>query len=83
MHLGGAGVTEGELNHEWYGDDERLIWVIESDPETRIALDFSSFDLEDDFDFLWVYDGDNVYAHQLGRWNTQSPGMVVVAVCFL
>lgn len=77
VYLGGAGVTEGELNHEWYGDDERLIWVIESDPETRIALDFNSFDLEDDFDFLWLYDGDNVYAHQLGRWNTQSPGLVV------
>ena len=75
-HLGGAGVEEGELNHLNYGDDERLIWVIESEPFTRISLNFSSFDLEDDFDFLWVYDGDNVFAPQLGRWNTQSPGTV-------
>ena len=75
-HLGGMGVMEGELNHENYGNDERLIWVIESDPDTRISLDFSSFDLESDFDFLWIYDGGNVHAPQLGRWNTQSPGAV-------
>ena len=75
-HLGGAGVEEGELNHLNYGDDERLIWVIESEPFTTISLNFSSFDLEEDFDFLWIYDGDNVFAPQLGRWNTQSPGMV-------
>jgi N-acetyl-anhydromuramyl-L-alanine amidase AmpD len=77
VHLGGAGVEEGELNHQIYQDDERLIWVIESEPFTRISLSFDSFDLEDDFDFLWMYDGDNVFAHQLGRWNTLSPGTVV------
>ena len=75
-HLGGVGVTEGDLNHENYGDDERLVWVIESDPDTRITLNFSSFDLEDDFDFLWIYDGDNVFAPRMGRWNTQSPSSV-------
>ena len=74
--VGGIGVTEGDLNHENYGNDERLIWVIESDPGTTIELTFSSFDLENDFDFLWIYDGPSVYAPQLGRWNTQSPGMV-------
>ena len=76
IRLGGAGATEGELNYVNYGDDERVIWVIESDPCTRIALDFSSFDLEDDYDFLWIYDGDNVYARKIGRWNTQSPNVV-------
>ena len=77
MQLGGAGVTGGELNHENYGDDERLIWVIESAPGTRISLDFSMFDLETDYDFVWIYDGNNVYAPQIGRWNTMSPGSVV------
>ncbi|MBO6026359.1 MAG: N-acetylmuramoyl-L-alanine amidase [Bacteroidales bacterium] len=76
VHLGGAGVTEGDFNHEYYGNDERRIWVIESDPNTTITLNFSSFDLEDDYDFLWIYDGGDVYAPKIGRWNTQSPGSV-------
>ena len=76
LHLGGLGITEGDLNHENYGDDERRIWVVESDANTKISLAFSSFELEDDYDFLWIYDGNNVYAPKIGRWNTQSPGVV-------
>ena len=76
INLGGPGVTEGELNHEQYGNDERIIWVIRSDENSVINREFSTFDLETDYDFLWIYDGDNVFAHQLGRWNTMSPGLV-------
>ncbi len=67
---------EGRLDHQNYGNDERKIWVIRGPEESKIQLDFSSFSLESDFDFLWVYDGDNVYAPKIGRWNTHSPGMV-------
>ena len=72
-------VLEGEggrLDHQNYSDDERKIWVIRAPEESTIQLDFSSFSLEADYDFLWVYDGDNVYAPKIGRWNTQSPGTV-------
>ena len=67
---------EGRLDHQNYGDDERKIWVIRGPEESTIQLDFSSFSLEADYDFLWIYDGDNVYVPKIGRWNTQSPGMV-------
>lgn len=67
---------EGRLDHRNYGNDERKIWVIRGPEESKIQLDFSSFSLESDFDFLWVYDGDNVYAPKIGRWNTHSPGTV-------
>ena len=67
---------EGHLDHLNYGDDERKIWVIRGPEESTIQLDFSSFSLEDDYDFLWIYDGDNVYAPKIGRWNTHSPGTV-------
>jgi hypothetical protein len=67
---------EGRLDHRNYGDDERKIWVIRGPEEKVIQLDFSSFSLEADYDFLWIYDGDNVYAPKIGRWNTHSPGMV-------
>jgi len=67
---------EGRLDHQNYGDDERKIWVIRGPEESTIQLDFSSFSLEPDYDFLWIYDGDNVYAPKIGRWNTHSPGVV-------
>ena len=67
---------EGRLDHRNYGNDERKIWVIRGPEESNVQLDFSSFSLESDFDFLWVYDGDNVYAPKIGRWNTHSPGTV-------
>lgn len=66
----------GRLDHQNYENDERLVWVIRGPEESMIQLDFSSFHLETDFDFLWVYDGDNVFAPKIGRWNTQSPGVV-------
>ena len=75
-YLGGAIVNEGIFNHLNYGDDERRIWVIQSAVNTTITLTFSSFDLEKDHDFLWIYDGSNVYAPKIGRWNTRSPGTV-------
>ena len=72
-------VLEGEggrLDHRNYGDDERKIWVIRGPEESTIQLDFSSFSLETNYDFLWIYNGDNVYAPKIGRWNTQRPGTV-------
>ena len=67
---------EGRLDHQNYDSDERKIWVIRGAEGSIIQLDFSSFNLEADYDFLWIYDGDNVYAPKIGRWNTQSPGLV-------
>lgn len=74
--LGGDGVDEGTLDHLNYGDDERFIWVIRSEENSQITLNFTSFDLETDYDFLWIYDGDNEFAPKIGRWNTMSPGSV-------
>ena len=75
-NVGGPGIDEGDLDHLYYPDDERKVWVIRCDDDANITLDFSYFDLETDYDFLWIYDGDNVFAPLLGRWNTMSPGTV-------
>ena len=69
--------SEGNFDHTNYTDDERKIWVIRGPESSTIKLTFSEFSLEPDYDFLWIYDGDNVYAPKIGRWNTQSPGEVV------
>ena len=68
--------SEGRLDHQNYGDDERKIWVIRGPEASTIQLNFSSFGLEPNYDFLWIYDGDNVYAPKIGRWNTRTPGTV-------
>ncbi len=68
--------SNGTLDHENYGDDERKIWVIEAPEGTQVTITFSSFQLETNYDFLWIYDGDDVFAPKLGRWNTKSPGSV-------
>lgn len=67
---------EGRFDHQNYANDERKIWVIRGPEGSTIQLDFTNFSLETDFDFLWIYDGDNIYAPKIGRWNTQSPGTV-------
>ena len=59
-----------------YGNDERRLWLIQVDNAQSITLDFSEFDLEDNYDFLWIYDGSTVFAPLIGRWNTTSPGTV-------
>lgn len=60
-----------------YGNDERMLYLIQVPEAENITLTFSAFDLEDDYDFMWIYDGNTVFAPKLGRWNTTSPGTVV------
>ena len=66
----------GSLDHQNYGDDERKIWVIWGPDESKVSIDFKSFQLEKDYDFLWIYDGMDVFSPKIGRWNTKSPGRV-------
>lgn len=69
-------LTDSGGPDEDYGNDERQLWLIQVDESENITLTFSEFDLENDYDFLWIYDGSTVYAPLLGRWNTVSPGTV-------
>ncbi|MBU0488792.1 MAG: PKD domain-containing protein [Bacteroidetes bacterium] len=59
-----------------YGNDERKVWLIQPSGAANITLNFSSFDLEDNYDFLYIYDGATLFSPLIGRWNTQSPGTV-------
>lgn len=67
---------EGGISGD-YLNDERNIYLIKPANSEKITLTFDSFDLEKDWDFMYIYDGDNVFAPLLGRWNTQSPGTVI------
>lgn len=60
-----------------YSDNERQLTLIHSPGADSLVLEFSSFDLEPDYDFMWIYAGNNVFTPLLGRWNTQNPQRVV------
>ncbi len=59
-----------------YGNDVRELYLIQVDGAENITLAFSEFALEAGYDFLWIYDGNSVYAPLIGRWNTTSPGTI-------
>lgn len=59
-----------------YADDERKVWVIQPTGASQVTLTFTSFALEANYDFLYIYDGPSVWSPRIGRYNTQSPGTI-------
>ncbi|XP_077127218.1 CUB and sushi domain-containing protein 3 isoform X7 [Ranitomeya variabilis] len=53
---------------EGYGNNLNCIWAIISDPGSRIHLSFNDFDLESQFDFLAIKDGDSLDSPILGTF---------------
>ncbi len=60
-----------------YPNSERSLTLIRVPEGNTVKLDFQSFNLETNYDFMWIYDGDNEFAPLIGRFNTQSPGTVL------
>ncbi|TXB67138.1 T9SS type A sorting domain-containing protein [Vicingus serpentipes] len=48
-----------------YYDNENYTWTIQPKGATSIALSFTSFDVETDFDYLYIYDGNTDLAPQI------------------
>ncbi len=60
-----------------YMDDERNLWLIQPANAATITINFSSFSLEQDYDYLFIYDGDSVNATLIGSYTgTNSPGII-------
>ena len=60
-----------------YSDDERTLWLFQPSNVSSISLDFTSFDLEMDYDYLFIYDGDSIGSPLIGQFSgTNSPGNV-------
>lgn len=60
-----------------YSSVERKIWVIQPNNAGTITLNFSSFNLEDTWDYLYIYDGNNVFSPLIGSYTgTNSPGTI-------
>ena len=60
-----------------YGDDERLYWLIEPPGATSVTISFTSFDLELNWDYMYLYDGNSVYDDLIGVYTgTSTPGTI-------
>jgi len=61
-----------------YSDDERIVWTISPTGATSVTLTFSSFDVENTWDYLYVYDGTDVWAPLIGYYTgNTNPGTLV------
>ena len=60
-----------------YQDDERELWLFQPTGMQTVTLDFTSFNLELDYDYLYIYDGATIDAPLIGQYTgTNSPGLV-------
>lgn len=60
-----------------YGDDERKLWLIQPTNSGTITLNFTQFDLEPAYDFLYIYDGNSLQAPLMGIYSgNQNPGTI-------
>lgn len=61
-----------------YLDDEREFWLIQPANAMDITLDFTSFNIEQDWDYMFIYDGDSIDAPLIGVYTgSNTPGTVV------
>jgi len=67
---GGAGAN--------YSNDERKLWLFQPANATAISMNFSVFNLENNYDYMLIYDGNSVNAPLLGKYtSTNNPGPVI------
>jgi hypothetical protein len=58
-----------------YGNDERKFWLFTKAGATNITLSFSSFNLESNYDYLFIYNGGSVNSPLIGQYTgTVNPG---------
>lgn len=60
-----------------YVDDERTIWTIAPAGATNVTVTFNNFNLENTWDYLYIYDGADLNASLIGYYTgTSNPGTI-------
>jgi len=60
-----------------YQNDERTLTLIQPTGATNITLTFTRFNVETNYDYLYIYDGATVNSPLIGRFtSTSSPGTI-------
>lgn len=61
-----------------YSNDERKFWLFTKPGTTNITLSFTSFNLESNYDYLFIYNGGNVNSPLVGKYTgSVSPGPLI------
>ena len=61
-----------------YNSDERSLTLIQPTGANSVSVTFQSFDLEDEWDYLYIYDGTDVFSPLIGHYTgTDNPGTVI------
>jgi N-acetyl-anhydromuramyl-L-alanine amidase AmpD len=60
-----------------YSDDERKLWLIQPANASTITVNFTSFNIENNWDYLFIYNGSTTDAPLIGKYTgTNSPGNI-------
>lgn len=60
-----------------YQNDERYLTLIQPTGANSVSLNFTAFNLENNWDFLLIYDGNSLSAPLIGKYTgTNSPGTI-------
>ncbi len=59
-----------------YANEERTTYLIQPPGATGITLNFTAYGVENDWDFLWIYDGNSPNGALIGKYSGASPGTV-------
>lgn len=69
----------GGPNHNYYNFED-YIYTIAPDEAEDLKLTFLEFELENEWDTLWIYDGIDINAPEIGNYTgTNSPGLVLAS----
>jgi hypothetical protein len=60
-----------------YSNDERTLWLIQPTNAATITLNFNSFNLENNWDYMFIYNGSTTDAPLIGKYTgVNSPGSI-------
>lgn len=60
-----------------YLNDERKLWLFQPASASSISMNFTSFNLETNYDYMFIYDGASVSSPLIGKYtNTVTPGNI-------
>lgn len=60
-----------------YPNDERKLWLFTKAGATNVTLNFTAFNTEKNYDYLFLYDGGNVNSPLIGKYSgTVNPGPI-------
>jgi N-acetyl-anhydromuramyl-L-alanine amidase AmpD len=60
-----------------YADDERKLWLFQPSGATSISMNFTSFAVENAYDYMFIYDGATTNSPLIGKYTSNvSPGNI-------